>query len=111
MRIVKVAHGDYIVLAAYLALVVSRTLGWHPLVSILIVAPVMFVVGYLLQRGLLNPTVGNDIPPPLRFGLSVVIQNVLLQVFSADPVVLQAGWIETASLNIGDKFAVAGCLY
>jgi branched-chain amino acid transport system permease protein len=108
MRIVNIAHGDFIVLAAYLALVVTRTLGWHPLESILIVAPAMFVVGYLLQRGLLNLTVGNDILPPLlvTFGLSVIIQNVLLEAFSADTVRLQAGWIETASLNIGDRFAV-----
>lgn len=108
MRIVNVAHGDFIVLAAYLALVVVQTLGVHPLVSLILVVPIMFIVGYALQRGLLNFTVGENILPPLlvTFGISVIIQNLLLEIFSADTRRLQAGWLETASIKIGDQMAV-----
>lgn len=108
MRLVNIAHGDLIVLSAYFALVVVQTLGWHPLTSLVIVVPIMFVLGYLLQRGLLNFTLGGDILPPLlvTFGLSVIIQNALLEAFSADSRRLQAGALETASVRLGDQLAV-----
>jgi branched-chain amino acid transport system permease protein len=102
MRLVNLAHGDLIVLAAYLALVVTTALGLHPLAAIAVVAPVMFAIGYLLQRLVLNFTLGKDLLPPLlvTFGLSIIIQNGLLQVFSANSSRLQAGAIETASVNV-----------
>lgn len=108
MKLVNVAHGDLIVLAAYVALVTTQTLGLHPLMSLVVVIPVMAVVGYLLQRGLLNRTLGSDLLPPLlvTFGLSVILQNGLLQMFSADTKRLQAGGIETASLQLGEWVSV-----
>jgi branched-chain amino acid transport system permease protein len=108
MRIINVAHGDFIVLSAYIALVVVETTGLHPLASIAVVGPIMFVVGYVLQRGLLNSAVGEDILPPLlvTFGISIIIQNLLLEIFSADSRRLQAGPLEIVSLNIGDKLAI-----
>ncbi len=56
MRLVNIAHGDLIVLSAYVALVATWYTGLDPFLSLVIVLPVMFVVGYLLQRGLLNQT-------------------------------------------------------
>jgi branched-chain amino acid transport system permease protein len=108
MRLVNIAHGDLIVLAAYLALVVVNTLGLSPFLSLAIVVPAMFVLGYILQRGLLNFTLGGDILPPLlvTFGLSIIIQNALLEGFSADDQKLQAGGFETASLQITDQLAI-----
>ena len=108
MRLVNIAHGDLIVLAAYLGLVVVQTLGIGPFESLVIVVPAMFVLGYILQRGLLNFTLGGDILPPLlvTFGLSIVIQNALLEGFSADSQKLQAGAFETASLHITDQLAI-----
>src|ERR1041385_6619486 len=86
MRLVNIAHGDLIVLAAYVALVTVQALGVNPLLSLVIVVPVMAVIGYVLQRGLLNRTLGDDLLPPLlvTFGLSVIIQNALLLRFTAD---------------------------
>ena len=68
----------------------------------------MAVIGYLLQRGLFNRTLGGDLMPPLlvSFGLSVIIQNGLLLEFSADNRRLQAGAIETASLRLSDAVNV-----
>ena len=108
MRLVNIAHGDLIVLAAYLALVVVWTLGLPPLTALVVVVPVMFGLGYLLQRGLLNFTLGDDILPPLlvTFGLSVIIQNGLLEGFSADSRRLQAGALETASLAVTDQLSI-----
>lgn len=103
MRVVNIAHGDFIVLAAYLALIPIGMLGVHPFVVILPVAIVMFGIGYLLQRVLLNRTLGPDILPPLlvTFGLSILIQNGLLEFFTADSQALQLGELSTASLAWG----------
>ena len=108
MRLVNIAHGDLIVLAAYLALVVTETLGINPLMSLVIVVPAMAAIGYLLQRGVLNQTLGPDLLPPLlvTFGLSVIIQNGLLELFTADSRRLQAGPIEVASLPLGGGLAI-----
>jgi len=108
MRLVNIAHGDLIVLAAYLALVATETLGINPLVSLAIVVPVMAMIGYALQRGLLNRTLGDDLLPPLlvTFGLSVIIQNGLLELFTADSRRLQAGGIEVDSIRLGAGLAV-----
>ena len=102
MRLVNIAHGDFIVLAAYLGLTVTTTVGLHPLVALIIVIPVMGLIGYVLQRGVLNHTLGDDILPPLlvTFGLSVILQNGLLEIYSADPQKMNAGALETASLTL-----------
>jgi branched-chain amino acid transport system permease protein len=72
------------------------------LTAIVIVAPVMAAIGYLLQRGLLNRALGDDLLPPLliTFGLSVIIQNGLLEFFTADSRRLNAGAIEVASFAL-----------
>jgi branched-chain amino acid transport system permease protein len=102
MRLVNIAHGDLIVLSAYIALVVIGATGLDPISSLVIVVPLMFVVGYVLQRGLLNFTLGGGLLPPLlvTFGISVIIQNVLLQVFGAYTHRLHQGAVETASLQL-----------
>ncbi|MDD7972671.1 branched-chain amino acid ABC transporter permease [Roseinatronobacter alkalisoli] len=103
MRLVNIAHGDLIVLSAYVALTVTLALGLHPLLALVLVVPGMALFGYALQRLILNRAMGEDILPPLlvTFGLSVIIQNALLTGYSADPQKLDAGWIETASVQAG----------
>ncbi|MEE2818641.1 MAG: branched-chain amino acid ABC transporter permease [Pseudomonadota bacterium] len=103
MRLVNIAHGDLIVLAAYLGLTVTTATGLHPLLALLIVVPTMGVIGYVLQRQLLNQTLGDDLLPPLlvTFGLSVILQNALLEFYTADPQKMDAGALETASFAVG----------
>lgn len=108
MRLVNIAHGDFIILAAYLALPLVGGLAWNPFAVIPAVAIVMFALGYTLQRTLLNRTLGPDILPPLlvTFGFSIVIQNGLREAFSSDSRSLPLGALETASLSLGDSIAV-----
>jgi branched-chain amino acid transport system permease protein len=108
MRLVNIAHGDLIVLAAYVALVVTETTGLDPFMSLVIVVPVMFVLGYALQRGLLNQTLSGGLLPPLlvTFGISIIIQNGLLQFFGAYDHRLKVGAIETASQQLGGDISV-----
>jgi branched-chain amino acid transport system permease protein len=108
MRLVNIAHGDLIVLAAYLALMVTQALGVNVLLSLVVVVPLMALIGYALQRGILNQTLGEDLLPPLlvTFGLSIIIQNGLLELFTADSRKLHAGAIEVASIQLGGGLAV-----
>jgi branched-chain amino acid transport system permease protein len=108
MRLVNTAHGDLIVLSAFIALVVTTHLGIHPLVSLVLVVPLMALLGYGLQRGIFNRTLGSDILPSVlvSFGLSVLLQNALLQIFSADSRRLQAGNLETLHIDLPGGMAV-----
>jgi branched-chain amino acid transport system permease protein len=103
MRLVNIAHGDLIVLSAYVALMAINATGMHPILSLVIVIPVMSALGYLLQRGLLNLTLSGGLLPPLlvTFGISVIIENLLLEAFGAHGHKLQAGTIEIDSVRVG----------
>jgi branched-chain amino acid transport system permease protein len=104
MRLANVAQGDLMVLGAYLALVAAQTLGVNPLLSLVVIVPAMAVLGYLLQRGLFNLTLGDDLLPPLivTFGLSVLIQNGLLEAFGANSAKLNAGPVAAHTIAIGE---------
>lgn len=108
MRLVNLAHGDLIVLAAFAILALATWLAVDPFVALLVALPLMFGVGLGLQHLLLNRTLGHGILPPLlvTFGLSIIIQNGLMQGFSADSQRLQAGAIETASVSLGGGITV-----
>ncbi|HEX5013218.1 MAG TPA: branched-chain amino acid ABC transporter permease [Candidatus Limnocylindrales bacterium] len=108
MRLVNLAHGDLGILAAFFALVILEATRANALLSLAIVVPFMMLVGYVLQRGVLNRTLEGGVLPPLlaTFGLAVVIQNGLLTVFTADSQGLDAGAIETASLRLTDQLAI-----
>lgn len=103
MRQINLAHGDFIVFSAFLALQLMTHLGIQPLLTLPIVVPVMFAVGWLLQRFVIERTLGRGEMPPIlvTFGLSVILQNVMLQLFSADTKSLDPGALGTAAVNIG----------
>ena len=108
MRLVNLAHGDFSILAAFLAVVAVQTLALNPLVGLVLVVPIMAALGWWLQRLVLNRLLGRGIVPTVlvTFGLSIVIQNGLLETFSADSRRLNPGGIETASVALGGGLAV-----
>jgi len=107
MRLVNLAHGDLIVLAAFAILALSAWFGLDSFLGTLLAVPVMFAFGFVLQHVLLNRTLGRDILPPLlvTFGLSIMIQNGLLEVFSADSQLLRSADLSTASISLGGGVA------
>jgi branched-chain amino acid transport system permease protein len=108
MRLVNLAHGDFSILAAFLAVVVVHALGLNPLAALIVIVPVLAVAGYGLQRLVLDRLLGRGVLPAVlvTFGFSVIIQNGLLETFSADSQRLNPGGIETASLALGGGLAV-----
>jgi branched-chain amino acid transport system permease protein len=109
MRIVNLAHGDFAVLAAFAAYSVLTATPVGVLGATLIVLPLFAAFGYLVQRGLIQRslTVGSLSTLLVTFGLSVVIQNVLLQLYSADTRSLDTGALVSASLRITGQLSVA----
>jgi branched-chain amino acid transport system permease protein len=108
MRLVNLAHGDLILLAAYLVLSATTALGLPLAVASLLVVITMFVLGFVLQRLVLERVLGDDILPPLlvTFGLSIVIQNGLLLGYGADSRRLQAGAFESSSVTLAPGLSV-----
>lgn len=121
VRMVNLAHGDLMILSAYLALTLMNAMGISPYLSMVAVIPVMFFIGYLIQLCIFNRVVGKGMEPPLivAFGLSIILQNVLLLIFSSDdqslPTVIATKSIPiTESLivpmNLLVGFLVGGCV-
>ena len=109
MRLVNIAHGDFIVMSAFLALLAQKLLHIDsPFTALLVLVPFMFIVGYLLQRLILNPTLGKNILRTIlvTFGFSVIIENGLLEGFSADSQELQAGQFAIQSIALPRGLAV-----
>jgi branched-chain amino acid transport system permease protein len=108
MRLTNTAQGDFIVLGAFGAIAASGMFAAHPTLIGLLLLPVAFVFGYLLQRHVLNGTLGKDPLPSLvvTFGLSIVIQNALLEVFSADPRSLESDGFNTLGIPLTDNLSV-----
>ena len=102
MRLVSIAHGDLIIAAAYLAYTIIQLTGMNPLASLLLVLPISALFGYVLQVGILNRTLDRDILPPLlvTFGLSIIIQNFLLETFTANSRKLSLGAFEIDSFRL-----------
>jgi branched-chain amino acid transport system permease protein len=101
MRIINLAHGDVAVLGAYITFVIVDRTGASPLVAFIVALPVMLVLGYVLQLTILERALKSGLLVPLlaTFGLSIVIQNLLLIGFSPDVRYLgaKAGSLTTAS--------------
>ncbi|MGA0893283.1 MAG: branched-chain amino acid ABC transporter permease [Ilumatobacteraceae bacterium] len=108
MRFVNLAHGDVAIAAAFLCMSVSEALGWNPLVSLVVVLPVSFVVGYVLQRLVFDRTVGVD--PAFQivttFGLSVVLQNLIYEKYTADSQGLDVKALETAGFEVNSTITI-----
>jgi branched-chain amino acid transport system permease protein len=112
MRLTNVAHGDFIILAAFaafsLAMAVGLPPGAAPWMAMGLLLPMAFAAGYGLQRVVLNRTLGRDPLPSLvvTFGLAIVIQNLLQEVYSADPRSIESGGLNIDSISLGGELAV-----
>lgn len=104
LNIINVMHGSFVVLGAYTTIYGSQVLGLHPLLAALLGAAVMFVFGYLIQRLLINEVVTAPIfiSFTLTFGLDLLINNAMIQAFTATPrsLVLDYGSVSIGGVSI-----------
>lgn len=112
MRLTNTAHGDFTILAAFGAfLLVNVTAAGGvgaPWLAILLLLPLAFGVGYAIQRLVLNQTLGKDPLPSLvvTFGFSIVLQNLLTEIFTADPRAIETAGLNTQSFELGGGLVV-----
>jgi len=111
MRIINLAHGDVAVLGAYIVFVIVQNTGLSPFIAFAVALPVMILLGYVLQLTILERSLRAGILTPLlaTFGLSIVIQNLLLITFSPDVHSLggDAGAVTTSSWQITSGLSVS----
>ncbi len=107
MRLTNTAHGDFIILGSFASLSLVSS-GLSPLQSLLLTLPLAWVLGFGLQRYVLNGTLGKDPLPSLvvTFGLSIVTQNFLLEIFSADPKAIETDGFNTLGFALSDDISV-----
>ena len=86
MRIINFAHGELVMLGMYVTWILFTRLGWDPYLSILVVAPLLFLWGAALQRVVLNRVMGalpqNQIL--LTIGLGLVMSNAVMLKYTSD---------------------------
>ena len=112
MRLTNTAHGDFIILAAFGVFSLAAATGLPPALApwaaLVLVLPIAFAAGYGLQRFVLNGTLGGDPLPSLvvTFGMAIVIQNLLQEIFTADPRSIESGGLNIASISFAGGLAV-----
>lgn len=102
MRIVNIGHGDLVILLALIGISMSSAWGLGPLAVVVALVPMAALIGWGLQRVVLNRVVGSDPLPSLiaTFGLSLALQNLMLQIWSANSRSLPGGGIESRSVEV-----------
>ena len=86
MGIINLAHGDLMIVSTYMSMVVAMRFSGNVFIALLITVVVMIIIGFLCQTFLINKVIDKGPEPPLliTFGLSIILQNVLLLIFGAD---------------------------
>jgi branched-chain amino acid transport system permease protein len=105
MEVINLAHGDVAVAAVYLAVVLIPATHVPAIWIFVLVVPVFMVGGYLLQRLLFQQALGSGPITTLlvSFGLSVVLENVLLEVFTANSQSLNIGSLVSGSVQVSNQ--------
>lgn len=87
MGTINLAHGEFLMVGAYLAWFLNRQFGIEPLMSLFLVAPIMFVIGYLLQRALIDRIIERPqlISLFITYALSIILANTFKLLFTATP--------------------------
>lgn len=87
MGVINLAHGEFLMIGAYMAWGLFRLLGLDPFAALLIILPLMFLIGYLLQVVLLNRILERPHLMALlvTFGVSIALANLFKIVFTSDP--------------------------
>jgi branched-chain amino acid transport system permease protein len=110
MKVVNLAHGDLATVAGYIGVGVIAATHMPFLWSVPVVVLVMAALGYVLQRSLIQAAIsrGELITLIVTFGLSIVIENGLLQFFSADNRGIGVGSsLISSSFSIGSQIQIA----
>jgi branched-chain amino acid transport system permease protein len=104
LNIINMLHGAFVVIGAYIVILGAPFFGVSPLIVIVLACAVLFVLGYFIQRQIINKVVAAPIfiTFTLTFGLDLLLQNLMLQTVSATPrsLTLDYGSLQIAGLTV-----------
>ncbi|MBQ9030604.1 MAG: branched-chain amino acid ABC transporter permease [Parasporobacterium sp.] len=111
VKLTNLAHGEFVILGAYGSTLLAQALGVDPILTLIVTIPCMFLIGMGLQTGLINRVMLKGSEPALlvTFGLSIILQDAMLLLFTADArhagaayssTILKIGGINIALLDI-----------
>jgi branched-chain amino acid transport system permease protein len=108
MRLTNIAHGDQIVISGFIGIAITSVVNINPFLLILFLVPMACISGYAFQYLVLNRTLSKDPLPSLviTFGLSIIAQNLLQEIFSANPQALDSSGLNTMGINVGGDLVV-----
>lgn len=119
MRLVNLSHGDWLIVAAYMSATLLAGSVLSPFWSLVIVVPVMFAIGYFVQRGLLNrvsvqaaerrgmsPVFGLMLPLLVTFGMSIVLSQGMLLIFNSDAVTIKND-LSYSAIRLSDDLSIS----
>lgn len=108
VKLTNLAHGEFIIIGAYLSTVLASVIGVDPILTIIVTVPVMFLVGMGLQSGLINRVmkIGSEPALLVTFGLSIILADAMLLIFSADAQRANVPY-NTASLRIAQGLNIS----
>lgn len=108
VKLTNLAHGEFIIIGAYLSTVISSAIGVDPILTIIVTVPIMFLIGMGLQSGLINRVmkIGSEPALLVTFGLSIILADAMLLIFSADAQRANVSY-NTASLKIANGLNIS----
>lgn len=108
VKLTNLAHGEFIIIGAYLSTVLANAIGVDPILTIIVTVPIMFLVGMGLQAGLINRVmkIGSEPALLVTFGLSIILADAMLLIFSADAQRANVAY-NTASLKIANGLNIS----
>ncbi|TDS78187.1 branched-chain amino acid ABC transporter permease [Comamonas sp. JUb58] len=109
VRVVNFAHGEFLMLGMYLIYLIATHLGMHPYVGLVPVAIILFALGALTQKGIIQPLLNADehIQIFAMVGVSTICLNLALVVFGAN-VHRAPAELGTSSFSVGPFSIVSG---
>lgn len=117
MGVINLAHGDFLMVGAYLTWILNKTYGWEPFITLVVVMPVMFVFGYFIQRTLINRVIEKPILISLlvTYGLGIAMASTVKLIYTANPRITEtalAGFWEFGNvvLPITKSYVLIGAL-
>ncbi|HLA98829.1 MAG TPA: branched-chain amino acid ABC transporter permease [Anaerolineales bacterium] len=105
MKVINVAHGDFVILGSYFAYVVLTSKGVDPVLSLGLGIPLFFIMGILIQKYLLYRAfkISTDAALIIAFGISLIIQNAAQLAWTPMSKSLQTGY-SFKSFQVGDVY-------
>ena len=111
VKLTNLAHGEFVIIGAYASTLLAQAIGCDPILTLIVTIPFMFLIGMGLQTGLINRVMLKGSEPALlvTFGLSIILQDAMLLLFTADArhagaayssTILKIGGLNIALLDI-----------